>query len=158
METANPLAPGSFCLPLYTFENWWNMFSEVKERKAMLVFLINVHDYVKIYRNFIQSLIFNQCTVHMSGENDKQTLMTCINSHHGQTMLVDWPLFWVLYRLQDYWHLLTVTRTYRKYKVPLIQNLKWVSIQLLMVTRAGTYWQHTGASKPRTSAPINLKH
>ena len=69
------------------------MFSEVKETKAMLVFLINVHDYVKIYRNFIQSLIFNQCTVHMSGENDKLTLMTCINSHHGQTMLVDWPLF-----------------------------------------------------------------
>ena len=47
--------------------------------------------------------------------------------------------------------------TYTKYKLPLIQNLKWESIQLLMVTRVGTYWQHTGASKPNTRTPINLK-
>lgn len=156
METANPLAPGSFCLPCTLLKTDGICFLKWKKEKRCL---FSWYRYMIMSKyNFIRSLIFNQCTVHMSGENDKQTLMTCINSHHGQTMLVDWPLFWALYRLQDYWHLLTVTRTYRKYKVPLIQNLKWVSIQLLMVTRAGTYWQHTGASKPRTSAPINLKH
>lgn len=47
--------------------------------------------------------------------------------------------------------------TYTKYKLPLIQNLKWASIQLLTVTRVGTYWQHMGASKPKTRTPITLK-
>ena len=147
METANPLLPAHFASPVH----FWKLMEYVfwsEQKKSDACFLDTC---TWLCKNIISS-------GHMSGENDKQTLMTCINSHHGQTMLVDWPLFWALYRLQDYWHHLTVTRTYRKYKVPLIQNLKWVSIQLLMVTRAGTYWQHTGASKPRTSAPINLKH
>lgn len=47
--------------------------------------------------------------------------------------------------------------TYTKYKLPLIQNLKWASIQLLTVTRVGTYWQHMGASTPNTRTPMNLK-
>ena len=54
--------------------------------------------------------------------------------------------------------ILWTIKTYRKYKHPLIQNLKWLSIQLLMVTRAGTYWQHIGASKAKITAPIILKN
>lgn len=46
--------------------------------------------------------------------------------------------------------------TYIRYKHPLIQNLKWFSIQLLTVTNVGTYWQHIGASKAKIIEPINL--
>ena len=46
--------------------------------------------------------------------------------------------------------------TYIRYKHPLIQNLKWFSIQLLTATNVGTYWQHIGASKAKIIEPINL--
>lgn len=156
METANPLLLAHFASPVH----FWKPMEYVfwSERKKSNACFLDTCTW--LCKNIISSghlfSINVQCTCQV--KMTSKTLMTCITSHHGQTMLVDWPLFWALYRLQDYWHLLTVARTYRKYKVPLIQNLKWVSIQLLMVTRAGTYWQHTGASKPRTSAPINLKH
>lgn len=47
--------------------------------------------------------------------------------------------------------------TYRRYKTPLIQKLKFVCVQLLIVTRHGTYVQHTGTSMAKMITPKTLK-